>query len=92
MGLLLVDWVLPVRRPTTEPCEREECLGHSAGKCHASGMLLTGFEDLFVDSVAAMSFIRGFSSLQEMEKARPAAMTVGGSSEDRWVLLLRTSM
>ncbi|KAF8645837.1 hypothetical protein HU200_066082 [Digitaria exilis] len=37
-GLLLVDWVLP------------DCPGRSTANWHAFGMLLTGFEDLFVDS------------------------------------------
>ncbi|RCV27669.1 hypothetical protein SETIT_5G343000v2 [Setaria italica] len=78
-GLSLVDWVL------------SDCPARSMEKWHVSRVLLMGFEDLFIDWVPAVSFILGSSSLREMKKARLVAMTVG-SGEDRWVLLLWTSM
>nr|TKW17155.1 hypothetical protein SEVIR_5G347400v2 [Setaria viridis]TKW17156.1 hypothetical protein SEVIR_5G347400v2 [Setaria viridis] len=90
-GLSLVDWVLLVRQPATEPGDCEDCPARSMEKWHASRVLLMGFEDLFIDWVPAVSFILGSSSLREMKKARLVAMTVG-SGEDRWVLLLWTSM
>ncbi|KAF8723331.1 hypothetical protein HU200_021854 [Digitaria exilis] len=58
-GLLLVDWVLPVKRPVTEPGEWD-CPGRSMAKWHAFGMLLTGFEDLFVNSGSGREFHHAF--------------------------------
>ena len=55
-GLLLVDWVLPVRRPATEPGDWMDCPGRSTGKWHAFSVLLTGFKDLFVDLGSGREF------------------------------------
>ena len=41
-GLLLVDWVVPVRRPATEPGEWKDCPGRSTDKWHTSSGPLMG--------------------------------------------------
>ena len=70
--------------------ECEDRPGRSADKRHTSGVLLMGFENLFIDSSSGLEFHQS-SSLREMEKAWLTAMVVG-SSEDRWVLLAWISM
>ena len=45
-----------MRRSVSEPGECEDRLGHSAHKWHASGVLLMGFENLFVDSGSGLEF------------------------------------
>jgi len=54
--LLSVDWALLVRRLVTEPGECEDRPGRLADKRHASGLLLMGFENLFVDSGSSLEF------------------------------------
>ena len=41
-GLLLVDWVVPVRRSATEPGEWKDCPGRSTDKWHTSSGPLMG--------------------------------------------------
>ena len=52
----VVDWALLVRRSATEPGECEDHPGRSADKRHASGVLLIGFENLFIDSGFGLEF------------------------------------
>jgi hypothetical protein len=54
--LLFVDWALLVRRSATEPAECEDRPGCLVDKQHASGVLLMGFENLFVDSGSSLEF------------------------------------
>ena len=42
VGLLLVDWVVPVRRPATEPGEWKDCPERSTDKWHTSSGPLMG--------------------------------------------------
>ena len=86
-GLLLVDWVVSVRRPATEPGEWKDCPGRSTDKWHAFSMLLMGFEYLFVDSGSGLEFHSGFFFI-----ARDGEGLACGSDGRRWrgslVLLL----
>ena len=45
-----------MRRSATEPGECEDHPGRSADKRHASGVLLIGFENLFIDSGFGLEF------------------------------------
>ena len=51
-----MDWALLVRRSVSEPGECEDRPGRSAHKRHASGVLLMGFENLFVNSGSGLEF------------------------------------
>ncbi|PAN11982.1 hypothetical protein PAHAL_2G233400 [Panicum hallii] len=83
-GLLLVDWVVPVRPPTTEPGECMDRSGGSTDKWHAySSALLMGFEDLFVVSGSGREFHPGFFFITGDGEGSACGSEVGGG-EDRW--------
>jgi len=60
VGVLLVDWVWPVRQPVSEPGGCEDRPRRSTNKRHALGVLLKGIEDLFVDSGSDRELHVGF--------------------------------
>ena len=60
VGMLLVDWVWPVRQLVSEPGGCEDRPRRSTNKRHALGVLLKGIEDLFVDSGSERELHFGF--------------------------------
>ena len=60
VGMLLVDWVWPVRQPVSEPGGCEDRPRRSTNKRHALGVLLKGIEGLFVDSGSGRELHFGF--------------------------------
>ena len=60
VGMLLVDWVWPVRQPVSEPGGCEDHPRLSTNKRHALGVLLKGIEDLFVNSGSGHELHFGF--------------------------------
>jgi len=87
VGMVLVDWVWPVRQPVSEPGGCEDRPRRSTNKRHALGVLLKGIGDLFVNSGSGHELHFGFFfSLRAMEKTHSAA-TLVGSGDGCWMLL-----
>ena len=60
VGMLLVDWVWPVRQLVSEPGGCEDRPRRSTNKRHALGVLLKGIGDLFVNSGSGHELHFGF--------------------------------